>query len=49
MEALNLEVLSDQLTALVNHVRKYREFYPLEALRKNYAANSAPAASERKA
>ncbi|MCA5893942.1 hypothetical protein LEP48_11335 [Isoptericola sp. NEAU-Y5] len=29
------------LTALVNHVRKYRQFYPLEALRANYAANSA--------
>ena len=37
------------LTALVNHVRKYREFYPLAALRANYAANSAPAVSERKA
>jgi len=30
------------LSALVNHVRKYREFYPLEALRKNYAANGVP-------
>ncbi|QAY71217.1 hypothetical protein [Xylanimonas protaetiae] len=37
------------LTALVNHVRKYREFYPLEALRKNYAANAPTPVSERKA
>jgi D-aspartate ligase len=31
------------LTALVNHWRKYRQYYPLDALRRNYEANkSAP-------
>ncbi|GAA1740268.1 carboxylate--amine ligase [Isoptericola hypogeus] len=35
------------LTALVNHVRKYRQFYPLDELRRVHAANSpAPAAGE---
>ncbi|WP_148220714.1 hypothetical protein [Xylanimonas cellulosilytica] len=34
------------LTALVNHVRKYREFYPLAALRANHSANVAAPASE---
>ena len=29
------------LTAMLNHVRKYRQFYPIEALRRNYAANTA--------
>ncbi|WP_425956990.1 hypothetical protein [Xylanimonas sp. McL0601] len=33
------------LTALVNHVRKYREFYPVEALRKNHAANASVSVS----
>lgn len=38
------------LTALVNHWRKYRQYYPLDALRRNYeastAANAAPTTSE---
>ncbi len=34
------------LTALVNHWRKYRTYYPIEALRKNYAANSSTPATE---
>jgi D-aspartate ligase len=33
------------LTALVNHWRKYRQYYPLEALRQNYAANSVAGSS----
>ncbi len=34
------------LTALLNHWRKYRTYYPLEALRTNHAANSSTPASE---
>ena len=34
------------LTALVNHWRKYRQYYPLEALRRNYAANTVATAPQ---
>lgn len=34
------------LTALLNHWRKYRTYYPIEALRANHAANSSTPATE---
>lgn len=34
------------LTALVNHWRKYRQYYPLDALRRNYEANKPASVTE---